>query len=126
MLFRSNVKVINGELNNNKALYNASNPDYSGLGGGFDIAGDNILVDNVHSNNNSAYRGGSTFIRGNNVTVQNCNLDNNSATLRGGALNIGGGDNCSIINVSVSNNRAGTDGGAIYVIGMHYSTMLLQ
>ena len=51
------------------------------------------------------------------MTVQNCNLDNNSATVRGGALNIGGGDNCTVINVSLSNNKAGTYGGAAYVIG---------
>ncbi|MBQ6512238.1 Cna B-type domain-containing protein, partial [Methanobrevibacter sp.] len=113
----TNVKILNGQLNNNKAIYNESRANESGLGGGFDIAGDNILVDNVHSNNNTAHRGGSTFVRGSNVTISNCNLDNNSATLRGGALNIGGGDNCSVINVSLSNNRAGTDGGAVYVIG---------
>jgi len=111
----TNVIVKNGELNNNKAIYNGT--DNTGLGGGFDIVGDNILVDNVHSNNNTAYRGGSTFIRGSNVTVQNCNLDNNTAEIRGGALNIGGGDNCKIINVSVSNNRASEKGGAVYVVG---------
>ncbi|MBE6498099.1 MAG: DUF11 domain-containing protein, partial [Methanobrevibacter sp.] len=113
----TNVIVKNGELNNNKAIYNGT--DNTGLGGGFDIVGDNILVDNVHSNNNTAYRGGSTFIRGSNVTVQNCNLDNNTAEIRGGALNIGGGDNCKVINVSVSNNRASEEGGAVYVVGDH-------
>ncbi|AMD17336.1 hypothetical protein TL18_04430 [Methanobrevibacter sp. YE315] len=112
----SNVKVLNGELNNNRANFNESRNDTSGLGGGFDIVGDNILVDNVHSNNNTAYRGGSTFIRGNNVTVSNCNLDNNNATLRGGGLNIGG-DNCTIENVSLSNCHATEQGGAVYVIG---------
>ncbi|WP_171776175.1 Cna B-type domain-containing protein [Methanobrevibacter ruminantium] len=111
------ITIRDGELNNNRAIYNESRPDESGLGGGFDIVGDNILVDSVHSNNNSAYRGGSTFIRGSNVTVQNCNLDNNTATVRGGGLNIGGGDGCKVINVSVSNNDAGEDGGAVYVIG---------
>ena len=110
----TNIIVRGGELNNNRASFNESNPDASGLGGGFDIVGDNILVDGVNSNNNSAYRGGSTFIRGDNVTVQNCNLDNNSATLRGGGINIAG-DGCAVENVSVSNNRAGLMGGAIYV-----------
>ncbi|WP_407393665.1 beta strand repeat-containing protein, partial [Methanobrevibacter sp.] len=110
----TNIIVRDGELNNNKAIFNESNPDASGLGGGFDIVGDKIIVDNVHSNNNTAYRGGSTFIRGDNVTVQNCNLDNNSATLRGGGINIAG-DGCTVENVSVSNNRAGLMGGAIYV-----------
>ncbi|MBE6490484.1 MAG: DUF11 domain-containing protein [Methanobrevibacter sp.] len=111
----TNVIVKNGELNNNKAIYNGTNN--TGLGGGFDIVGDDILIDNVHSNNNTAYRGGSSFIRGTNVTVQNCNLDNNSAEVRGGALNIGGGDNCRVINVSISNNHASEEGGAVYVVG---------
>ncbi|WP_133241925.1 right-handed parallel beta-helix repeat-containing protein, partial [Methanobrevibacter thaueri] len=113
----TNIIVRDGELNNNRAIFNESRNETSGLGGGFDIVGDNILVDNVHSNNNSAYLGGSTFIRGSNVTVQNSNLDNNSATLRGGALNIGGGEGCQILNVSLSNNEAGTLGGAVYVVG---------
>ena len=110
----TNIIVKGGELNNNIAIFNESNPDASGLGGAFDIVGDKIIVDGVHTNNNSAYRGGSSFIRGDNVTVQNCNLDNNSATLRGGGINIAG-DDCNIENVSVSNNRAGLMGGGIYV-----------
>ncbi|AMD18402.1 hypothetical protein TL18_00005 [Methanobrevibacter sp. YE315] len=113
------IQVLGGELNNNRANYNASGKEanLTGLGGAFDIVGDNILVNGLHTNNNTARLGGSTFIRGNNVTVQNCNLDNNTADLRGGALDIGGGEGCQIINVSVSNNRAGTQGGAVYVTG---------
>ena len=113
----TNIIVRDSEFNNNKAIFNESRNETSGLGGAFDIVGSNILVDNVSSNNNSAYRGGSSFIRGTNVTVQNSNLDNNSAELRGGALNIGGGEGSKIINVSVSNNHADTRGGAVYVEG---------
>ena len=111
----TNIIVRNGELNNNKAINNGTNN--TGLGGAFDIVGNNILVDGITSNNNTAYLGGSTFIRGSNVTVKNSNLDNNSAELRGGALNIGGGIGSQIINVSASNNEAGTLGGAVYVEG---------
>ncbi|WP_292750275.1 Cna B-type domain-containing protein, partial [Methanobrevibacter sp.] len=111
----TDIIVTGGELNNNRAIYNGS--ENTGLGGAFDIVGDNILVDGTHSNNNTARLGGSTFIRGSNVTVKNSNLDNNSAELRGGALNIGGGIGSQIINVSASNNEAGTLGGAVYVEG---------
>ncbi|WP_330009547.1 right-handed parallel beta-helix repeat-containing protein, partial [Methanobrevibacter sp.] len=111
----TDVTILNSEFNNNKAIFNASNPNSTGLGGGMDIVGNGCHIINTHSNNNTAYRGGSTFIRGNNTLIENCNLDNNSATLRGGAIYVRGNDN-EFDNVTSVNNHA-YSGGSTYITG---------
>ncbi|MBQ8018450.1 MAG: DUF11 domain-containing protein [Methanobrevibacter sp.] len=110
--------VQHSTFNNNNAIYNGT--DNSGIGGAFDILGNNCQLIDVTSKYNNATLGGSTFIRGDHTKIKQSTFDNNTATLRGGGINVAG-DYCNVSDVDVSGNFAGTDGGAVYVKGDYSS-----
>ncbi|WP_346661994.1 right-handed parallel beta-helix repeat-containing protein, partial [uncultured Methanobrevibacter sp.] len=110
--------IQHSTFNNNSAINNGT--ENSGIGGAFDILGNNCQLINVTSKYNNATLGGSTFIRGDHTKIRDSTFDYNNATLRGGGINVAGSD-CNVTNVDVSGNFAGTDGGAVYVKGNHAS-----